>query len=139
MLVRICFALLLALPALHAAELIVTISGITNDQGEIGCALFRDAAGFPMDSSKAITRRLPAKPGSLECRFANLTPGAYALAVAHDLNRNGKTDTNFVGMPKEDWGVSNNVRPKLRAPKFEEARFTISEGEVARQEVKLGR
>ncbi len=139
MLIRTCLALLLALPALHAAELIVTISGITNDQGEIGCALFRDAAGFPMASSKAIPRRLPANPGSLECRFANLPAGAYALAVAHDLNRNGRTDTNFVGMPKEDWGVSNNVRPKLRAPKFEEARFTISEGEVARQEVKLGR
>jgi uncharacterized protein (DUF2141 family) len=38
--------------------------------------------------------------------------------VAHDLNGNHKTGTNWVGLPLEPWGVTNNVRPILRAPKF---------------------
>jgi len=74
----------------------------------------------------------------VECRFAQLSPGAYAVSVVHDMNKNRKTDTGFMGRPKENWGVTNNVRPKLRAPNFEEARFAVREGETVRQEVKLG-
>jgi uncharacterized protein (DUF2141 family) len=110
----------------------VTVSGITTDQGEIGCALFNAAPGFPMDSAKA-------KLGLVECRFPNLNPGAYALAVSHDRNGNRKTDTNRVGMPKEDWGVSNDARPRLRAPRFEETRFVIKDGDTVRQTVRLAR
>jgi uncharacterized protein (DUF2141 family) len=35
-------------------------------------------------------------------------------------------DTNFVGMPTEQWGVSRNVRPTLRAPRFDEASFKVA-------------
>ncbi|MCX6608121.1 MAG: DUF2141 domain-containing protein [Acidobacteria bacterium] len=118
------------LPSLYASELIVTVSGITADQGEIGCALFNAAPGFPMDSAKATSSWVKAKLGSVECRFANLNPGACALAVSHDRNGNRKTDTNRVGMPKEDWGVSNDVRPRFRAPRFDEAHFVIKDGEA---------
>jgi uncharacterized protein (DUF2141 family) len=59
------------------------------------------------------------------CRFEALAPGDYAVAVSHDLNGNKKADTNFVGIPTEAWGVSNNVRPGLRAPRFDEARFSV--------------
>jgi uncharacterized protein (DUF2141 family) len=31
-------------------------------------------------------------------------------------------------MPTEPWGVSNNARPKLRAPRFEEAAFSVNPG-----------
>ncbi|MBY0372707.1 MAG: DUF2141 domain-containing protein [Bryobacteraceae bacterium] len=134
----LAFALIL-LPPLWASDLVVTVSGVTSGKGEIGCALFRKAAGFPMDGSKAMRVWIPAKPGNVECKFENLSAGEYALAVSHDLNGNRKTDTNFVGMPKEDWGVSNNVRPRMRAPRFEEARFAVKEGEAVRLEVKVGR
>lgn len=133
------FGYLLLLPCLGATELIVTVAGVGSDKGEIGCALFREATGFPMDATKAISIWTKAKAGTVECRFADLKPGAYALSVAHDLNGNRKTDTNFAGMPKEDWGVSNNARPRLRAPRFEEARFQIQDGEAVRIEVRIAR
>lgn len=63
----------------------------------------------------------------LTCVFERLTHGTYAVAVAHDLNGNRKTDRNFLGMPKEAWGVSNNARPSLRAPRFQEAVVQLSE------------
>lgn len=124
---------------LQASDLLVTVQGVASDQGQIGCALFADPAGFPMDSAKASAVWIKAKPGSVECRFSNLPAGPYALAVSHDRNGNRKTDTNFVGMPKEDWAVSNNVRPRLRAPRFDEARFEIKPNETARLEVRLAR
>ena len=50
----------------------------------------------------------------------------------HDVNGNRRADTNLVGMPVEQWGVTNNARPTLRAPRFDEAAFAVAEagGEV---------
>lgn len=53
-------------------------------------------------------------------------PGAYAVAVHHDANSNGKVDSNFLGIPKEGYGVSNDPRPRFRAPRFSEARVVVS-------------
>ena len=94
--------------------------------GEVGCALFRDAKGFPLDDSRATTLWQPAGQ-TLTCVFERLTHGSYAVAVSHDLNGNRRTDRNFIGMPKEAWGVSNNARPSLRAPRFQEAVVQLSE------------
>lgn len=54
--------------------------------------------------------------------------GRHAVAIGHDLNGNQRVDTNFLGMPKEAWGVSRNPRPALRAPRFDEAAFEVSAG-----------
>ena len=48
-------------------------------------------------------------------------PGTYAVAVHHDANANGAMDSNFLGMPKEGYGVSNDVRSRFRPPRFSEA------------------
>jgi hypothetical protein len=37
----------------------------------------------------------------------------------------GKLDKNFVGVPKEGYGASNNAAKKMRPPTFDEAKFSI--------------
>ena len=52
-----------------------------------------------------------ASPGnSAICQFNDIPPGTYAIAVFHDENANGKLDKNFLGIPCEGYGASNNVR-----------------------------
>lgn len=129
---------LLTLSALlPAADLTVVVSNIQATKGQVACAVFPSSEGFPMEASKARGQRHPAQPGSVECRFPDLPPGTYAVAVSIDTNNNGKTDRNFVGMPTEAWGVSNNVRPSLRAPKFDEAKFELKESQ--RIEIKVSK
>ncbi len=41
------------------------------------------------------------------------------------------------GLPKEAYGVTNNVYPKARAPKFEECSFVVKSDEVKKFAVKL--
>ena len=117
------------------AEVIVYVSNIASDKGNVDCALFPSEAGFPMQGSDALQSRHSARPGTVECRFENLSAGTYAVAVSHDENQNGKTDTNFLGIPKEAWGVSNNVRPKMRAPRFDEAAFDLADGQTLTLEI----
>ncbi|MCU0774119.1 MAG: DUF2141 domain-containing protein [Ideonella sp.] len=106
-------------------ELVVRVSGIEPPLGQIGCALFADASGFPMDNRQAQQQWVPAQADGATCRFVGVKPGRYAISIGHDLNGNRRVDANLLGMPTEPWGVSNNVRPTLRAPRFEEAVFTL--------------
>jgi uncharacterized protein (DUF2141 family) len=122
-----------------SASVVVTVAGVKDDTGFVGCALFAadSAALFPLDLSRAVTQRAPAREGRMRCEFADLAAGSYAVSAAHDRNANGKTDRNFVGLPVEPWAVSNNVRPTLRAPRFAESAFTLAADEVKHVELQL--
>jgi uncharacterized protein (DUF2141 family) len=113
----------------QSEELTVKVTGIKKNKGEIACALFKTPEGFPMDLSKPQLIWMAADAGEVNCKFTELTPGDYSLSVAHDENGNKKVDTNFVGMPTEAWGVSNNIRPLMRAPRWQEAQFSVSSGQ----------
>jgi uncharacterized protein (DUF2141 family) len=63
--------------------------------------------------------------GAARVEFPGLAPGAYAVAVYHDENGNGKMDANFLGIPKEPTGASNDAKGKMGPPKFEDARFAL--------------
>ena len=39
-------------------------------------------------------------------------------------------DTNFFGIPKEDYGCSNNAKNFLGPPKYEDAKFMLSENKT---------
>jgi uncharacterized protein (DUF2141 family) len=108
-----------------AGDLIVRVEGITSAKGEIGCALHSESEKFPMGSTPIQQLWLPAESPVTICTFKNAAPGKVAVAASQDLNGNKKVDTNFVGIPTEPWGVSNNVRPSLRAPRFSEAAIVM--------------
>ena len=59
--------------------------------------------------------------------FSNLTTGEYALAIYHDENSNGKLDSNFLGMPTEDYVFSNYATGNFGPPSFEDAKFTLTD------------
>ena len=125
-------AVALAQPvAASATELVVRVtgvSGVTSPPGRIGCSLFAGPAGFPIDTSGARFVWVPADPKGVNCRFADVPAGDYAVAIVHDLNGNGRVDTNLVGLPTEQWGVSRNVRHGLRAPRFHDASIKLAGG-----------
>ena len=117
--------MLLSGPVLADGTLTVALTGIAPLSGEAGCSLFASDAGFPMDASTARTVWVTVTGPGTHCVIPSVKPGTYALSVAHDVNGNHKLDTNFIGLPLEQWGVSNNVRPTLRPPRFAEAAFVM--------------
>jgi uncharacterized protein (DUF2141 family) len=103
-----------------AGSIVVTATGDIAG-GEIGCALFASPAGFPFefaDARQAWTR-------DATCRFDGVNDGRYAIAVMHDRTGDHKLATNMFGAPDKPWGVSNDARPKFRAPTFDEAAFDV--------------
>ena len=112
--------------ASSAAEVVVRVSGLSEPLGQVGCSLFAGTTGFPMDNTSARNLWLPAEAKGVTCRFNDVPEGTYAVSIGHDLNGNKRVDTNFIGLPTEQWGVSNNARPTLRPPRFDEASFRVA-------------
>jgi uncharacterized protein (DUF2141 family) len=109
----------------------VEISGLRNDQGQMLCALFSSAEAFPKKADKALVR-LAAKIAErhASCDFTGIAPGTYAVSVVHDENSNGKLDTNFIGMPREGVGASNDAKGHMGPPKFGAASFPYRGGRL---------
>ena len=112
------------------SALTVHVIGARNTKGRIGVVLFRSAEGFPNDTSKAIHQQsvnIDSNTLSAETTFRNLSYGTYAVSVLHDENGNGKMDKNFMGIPKEGYGASNNPRKRMGPPGFDEAKFSVTQ------------
>jgi uncharacterized protein (DUF2141 family) len=107
------------------------IGSLRNDRGTIFCSLYNSEDGFPMEGSKAF-RRAQTKPrgGRATCTFPALPAGTYAIGLLHDENDNGKMDTNFVGLPKEGYGASNDAKATFGPPKFKDAKVELASGGV---------
>ena len=66
---------------------------------------------------------------SAEISFDSISPGKYAIQFFHDENENQKMDFNLIGIPKEKFGSSNNVKPVLGPPKFEKMLINLNDSE----------
>ena len=64
---------------------------------------------------------------SSEISFDSISAGKYAIQFFHDENENQKMDFNLIGIPKEKFGSSNNVKPVLGPPKFEKMLINLNE------------
>ena len=108
-------------------DLTVIVKNIRNNKGQIGLSLFRSANGFPNHREKSVLSAFAAaKTESIEYTFKNIQGDTYAVAVFHDENSDGKINSNFIGIPKEGVGVSNNAKGSFGPPKFDDSKFSFN-------------
>ena len=116
-----------------AMDLDIHIKDIKNQKGQLFIALHDIPSAFPSNQAKALQATKIILKDSYSQRenkdelthtFKKISPGTYAIACYHDENNNAKLDT-FLGIPKEGYAFSNNVRPKFKAPQFKEAAFKV--------------
>ncbi len=122
-----------ACPGMH-----VQVLNIRNSTGTVDCALFESPAGFPTEALRAATHVMVIKVRQTQarCDFADIPPGTYALAVFHDEHRNGTLDTNWLGIPTEGYGFSNDVKASLGPPSFAAASFAY-DGRTVEMTIRL--
>lgn len=116
-----------------AGKVVVSVEGLRSGKGMLRLSLFHGEKGFPGNHKEAErTASVPLKgegtPG--EVVFEGVKPGLYAVAVLHDENKNGKMDTNWVGIPREGGGASRNPKVRFGPPKFQQAAFFVRQAPV---------
>ena len=57
------------------------------------------------------------------CILRDVPPGDYAFAFLHDEDDDGALDRDWIGIPSEGYGFSNDASPGLGPPSYESARF----------------
>jgi uncharacterized protein (DUF2141 family) len=113
----------------QAATVIVQVNKVKSAQGDIRASLCETEAAYKADKCiKEIV--LKAEKGTTQLVFENVTPGTYGIQLMHDKNANGDMDYNFLGIPKEGYGFSNNAKPRLSQPSFQRISFTVTDATV---------
>jgi uncharacterized protein (DUF2141 family) len=110
----------------------IKVTGLRGQDGRVLVALYRSADGFPGESDKAYRQGSEENSGTdVTFRFGDLPFGTYAASVLHDMNGNGTIDKNLFGIPTEGAGASNNPKPGFGPPRYEDARFELTEAAQA--------
>ncbi len=123
-----------------ASRIVVRVLGLHTAHGAVVCRLYASADGFPAkpvseDATVPAYMKPMVAPIVIDadkhtpigtCPFVGVPDGTYAIAVFHDENGNGKLDKNFIGIPAEGVGVSNNRFPFIGPPSWKDAKFVLN-------------
>ncbi len=118
---------LLSAPAkreIQHRSLEIVIQSEAGKEGNLEIALFNQKENFLEKPFK--TLQVPVNGAENKAVFQQLPSGWYAVAVYLDENDNRKLDKNLLGIPKEEYGFSNNAKGSMGPPSFEAARFEVT-------------
>lgn len=104
-----------------AEDLTVEIRHVKPNVGVVVVGLYDKAADFPATQKGLAGQVIGASSDTVTATFHDLAAGRYAVAVYQDENSNGKLDKNFLGLPTEPYGFSNDARGSLGPPSFDDA------------------
>ena len=114
-----------------------------NKPGVLYFIVCDSAAGFEgvteneSEEESCVTYSGEINPQDLEINIM-LPHGEYAITFFVDSNGNFKMDKNFLGIPKEQYGFSNNVMCIMSVPSFDQAKFTITEPTLQNITLRIG-
>lgn len=93
--------------------------------GTLAVAVYSDAEAFRRGQGAIATRTVPRAGPVTTLTFSGLAPGRYAVAAFHDLDGNHDLTLWPVGLPREAYAFSNDVRGQFGPPPFARAAFDL--------------
>ncbi|MBT8258478.1 MAG: DUF2141 domain-containing protein [Flavobacteriaceae bacterium] len=111
------------LVAQNLVDLEVKVTGIKKLSGKVRICLVHSKEDF----LKNCYQSQDIKVGSHEVTavFHDLEPKEYAISIYHDEDDNNELNSNFLGIPREDYGFSNNPKSMFGPPKYEKCTFQL--------------
>ena len=135
--VAILFLLILS-AALHTRAAEVNVQFLNPPAtGTVELALFDSPNTFGDLRDPVLVVRF-ALDGREAYRIEDVPAGEYALLAYYDENGNRRIDKNFIGIPNEPLGFSNNYQPK-GPPSYARAAFTLPDDGIQRFDMELYR
>jgi uncharacterized protein (DUF2141 family) len=110
----------------QTATVTVHVTGIEKIKGDISIALYDHTDDFPSDDKFVQGVFVPLESPDFAYSFKDVEPGTYAIAVYQDLDRNRELNKNWMGIPREPYGFSNNAKGKMGPPDYEDASFEVN-------------
>lgn len=120
-------ALLFSTYLFSQTELQLKITNIHKAKGQVIVSIFNKAENFPEEGMEFKTVTIPVDHLDLKVQNIHLPKGEYAIALLHDENSDGECNFNWIGIPTEGYGFSQNVKPIISVPSFDQTKFTMDD------------
>ena len=101
------------------------ITDIRSSEGKLLIAVYTENDEWLDEEVAFYTTIVEVTSENQTIKIPSLPNGNYGVAVVHDLNGDEKLSFNWLGIPKEGYGFSNNPDKTFRKPTFEEAKVQV--------------
>ena len=129
----VALALALMAAPVAAAEPVQSGLSLTLDvqatTGKVMIALFDSAEAYAARRAPVAQAVVDVSAGDRVAAFPDLKPGTYAATMFHDVNGDGRMNTNPFGMPTEPYAFTNNAVGNMGPASWDRAMVTV-EGPV---------
>lgn len=113
-----------AADAAGAGTLTIRVTNVRNAKGLVHAEACPQASFLKEDCVHGAS--VPAREGVTVIVLHGVPAGTYAVQAFHDENSNKKVDRNFLGIPREGVGFSNDAPIRLGPPKWADAKFDFN-------------
>jgi uncharacterized protein (DUF2141 family) len=109
-------------------SIIINVNKLRTSKGIVKIHLFDKKEGFPTEGKRSmITVYGEIQNNKATVTLKEIPFGTYAICILHDEDKSGFLETNWLGIPIEGYGFSNDASAFLSAPSFEKASFKLKE------------
>ena len=107
--------------------LVLKVVGLDPPSGILRLAVYDSKKSYNAKRHAARSAHVEISSSNCTIKFEGLKPGEYAVMMYHDTNRNNRFD-RFLGLPREQYGFSNNRMPGFSPPDFDQVKFKVAAG-----------
>lgn len=107
----------------ETVDLKIVVTNISKIQGNIELGIFNSQKSFLEIGKQYKSMTKQVTNNTVIFTFLGVAKDNYAVSVFHDRNSDKICNLNFIGMPTEPYGFSQNYKPKLRKPTFDDCKF----------------
>lgn len=115
-------------PAVPDYFLNISVTDFKSQEGKLNVAIFNSEQNFDDKTNWVLAAEYDVASATVDVQIKNLPSGEYAVSVYHDKNDNNELDQNFLGIPTEGFGFSNNAMGTFGPPSFDQAKIQIDSG-----------
>lgn len=107
----------------------IKVENLINYKGNLIITLFDNDSKeyYPIESDKAFkTFIFKLEPSKTNFTLKEIPVGKYAISLHHDENGDSELNTNWIGIPNEGLGASNNAKGFFGPPSYEDSEFELT-------------
>jgi uncharacterized protein (DUF2141 family) len=106
--------------------LTIVFTGLESDEGTVKVAVANSEKNYKDHQNPFIGLTIPISNKKSIAVIDELPFGEYAVKAFHDEDGNDMLNTNFLGIPTEDYGFSNDARGMFGPPSWSDAKFLLN-------------
>ena len=107
----------------QAQGLKLTIKNVASEKGQVLLQVFNSESTWMTEDAVLRESYSAAQLQQDGTIVLPLDYGEYGISVFHDVDGNNELNTNWIGIPNEPVGMSNDAKGKMGPAKYKDAKF----------------